>query len=107
MRREDESILGHNHVAGDFMSCLEVFVQQRRRHVQRLARIIETGGVGGVHRELPRRLDVHANQVADRVVVFGVAEPPRQYRSWIAGVLPSLSRTHSAYPPEYSLAVRR
>ena len=42
-----------------------------------LAGVIETGWIRGVERKLPGGTDVHSGEVADCVVVFGVAEPSR------------------------------
>ena len=46
--------------------------------------------IGGIDRKLPRRTHVHAGQVADGVVVLGVAQAARQHRPRIAGILSRL-----------------
>ena len=66
-------------------------------------------GVRGIHGELARRLQVHAGQIADRVVVLGVAQPVRQHHSGIAGILARLVGAHRLDPVDHRLAdiVRR
>ena len=73
-------------MVGDPPRRLQVLLHQGRRHRQRFRRVVEAGLVGGVDGELPRRPDVDARQVADGVVVLGVAQPPRQDPAGIARV---------------------
>ena len=86
-------------VVGHLARGLQVFLQQRRRHRQRLAGVVEAGRVGGIDRELARGPDVDAGQVANRVVVFGVAQPPGQHDAGIAGIAcaPRAWRTSSIH----------
>ena len=69
---------------GDSPRGQQILVQQRRRHRQRLAGVVEAGLVGGIDGEFPRRTDVDAGQIADRVVVLGIAEPSREHHAGIA-----------------------
>ena len=86
VRREGEALGFQDEVFGDPPRRLQVLLQQGRRHRQRFRRVVEAGLVGGVDGELPRRADVDARQVADGVVVLGVAQPTRQDRAGIARV---------------------
>ena len=81
VRREGEPVRLQDEVVGDQPRRLQVLLHQGRRHRQRFGRVVEAGLVGGIDGELPRRPDVDARQVADRVVVLGVAQPPRQDRA--------------------------
>ena len=62
-----------------FTSRLQILLQQRRRHGERFARIVETRRIGRIHRKLPRGPHVYAGEIANRVVVFGIAQAPRQH----------------------------
>src|SRR5262249_52798678 len=64
----------------------EVFLDERRRHGERFGGVVKTGFVGRVDGELAGRTDVDAGQVADRVIVFSVAQSPGDDWSRIAGV---------------------
>jgi hypothetical protein len=86
VRREDEAIRLQDCVVGDQPRRRQVLLQERRRHDQRLARVVEAGFVGGIDRELPGRADVDTRQVADRVVELGVAQAPGQDGARVAGV---------------------
>ncbi len=77
-------------MAGHFVGGLQVLVQQGGRHGQGLARIVESGGVGRVDGEFARGPDIHPGEVADRVVVFRVAQPARQHDAGIPGIAPDL-----------------
>jgi len=68
------------------VSRLEIFFQKGRRHHQRLARIVEPGRVRGIDRELARGLDIDAGEIANGIVVFRIAQPPRKHDARIAGV---------------------
>ncbi len=108
MRREDESIGREDHVIRHFARGLQVLVQQRGRHGQGFAGVIEAGRIGRIHRKLPGGTDVHARQVADRVVVLGVAEPAGQHQAGIACILGRLTRAHGPDPENHLLTgVRR
>ena len=64
----------------------EILLQQRRRHRQRFARVVEARLVGRIDRKLARRPNVDARQIANRVVVLGVAQPPGQHDAGIARI---------------------
>ena len=92
--REIDAIGREHRMVGDLARALQIFVQQRRRHGQRLAGIVEAGGVGGIDRELAGDLHVLAGQVADGVVVLGVAQTARQHDAGIAAQPPDLLGAH-------------
>ena len=69
---------------GDVARRLQILVQQRGGHGQRLAGIIEARRIGRIDRKLARRAHIRARQVADGVVVFGVAQAARQHGARIA-----------------------
>ena len=75
-----------NEVVGDKPRGLKVLFHKGRRHRQGFRRVVKACFIGGIDRELPRRPDVDTGQVADRVVILGVAQPPRQHPPRIAGV---------------------
>ncbi len=104
IRREIDSVGRQHHVIGHFARGLQVLVQQRRRHGERFAGVVEAGGIGRIHRKLARGLHVLAGEVADGVVVFGVAQAARQHQSRIAGVLAHLFRAHGLNPVDHLLA---
>ncbi len=60
MRREGESAGREHHVIADFARRLQVLVEQGGRHRQRLAGVVEAGGIGGIDGKLPRRPNVDA-----------------------------------------------
>ena len=98
MRREDEAVGLQDDVVGDVPRRRQILLQQRRRHRQRLARVVEAGLVGRIDGELSRRPDIDAGQVADGVVVLGVAQPAGQHRAGIARVAPGLVFAQRANP---------
>ena len=104
MRREVEPVGREHHVIRHFARGLQILVQQRGRHGQRLAGVVEAGGVGRVDGKLARGTHVDAGQVADGVVVLGVAQPARQHQSGIARVLSRLARAHRLDPVDHLLA---
>ena len=104
VRSEVEPIGRKDHAIPHFARRLQVLIQQRRRHGQRFAGVVETRRVGGIHGELPRGADVHASQVPDGVVVFRVAQPARQHGPRIARILPRLIRAHGLDPIDHLLA---
>ena len=87
MRREVEPVGSQHHVIAHFARRLQVLIQQGGRHGQRFAGVIEAGRVRRVHRKLARGTNVHAGEVADGVVVLGIAEAAHQHRPGIAIVL--------------------
>ena len=104
MRREVEPVGREHHVIAHFARGLQILVEQRGRHGQRLAGVVEAGRIGRIDRKLARRANVHAGQVADGVVVLGVAQAARQHRPGIAGVLSRLVRAHGLDPVDHLLA---
>ena len=84
MRGKAEAARVQEHVIGHLAGGLQVLGEQRRRHRQRLARVVESGLIGGIDREFRCRPDIDAGEIANRVVVFGVAESPRQHHAWVA-----------------------
>ena len=72
--------------------------------VQRLARVIETSLVGGIDGEFARGTQVHACQVADGVVVLGVAEAPVEHGTRIAGMLADFLGADCLNPLDHLLA---
>ena len=87
MAREGDPIQIQDGVVRHTAGSAEVLLHQRGRHRQRLAGIVEAFLVGRIDGELLGRPQVHTGQVADGVVVFGVAQPARQHRSGITGML--------------------
>ena len=106
MGREIEPVRREHHVIAHFARRLQVFVEQRGRHGQRLAGVVEAGRIGGIHRKFAGGSHVHAGQVADGVVVLGVAEAARQHRPGIAGVLPRLVHAYGLHPVDHLLTGR-
>ena len=54
--------------------------------------------VGGIDGEFFCRPDIDPGEIADRVVVFGVAEPPGEHGPRVASIFRSLGLTKRAYP---------
>ncbi len=98
VRREREAARHKHDVAGHEPGGVEVFLDQGGRHRQRLSRVVEARLVGGIHRKLLRRADVDPGQIADGVVVFGVAQPPREHDARIAGMACGLLGGHRLNP---------
>ena len=86
MRREGKSFLLQVHVAGHFTGSGQILFQEGGRHHQRFAGVVKARRVGRIDRKLAGRADVNARQIADRVVVLGIAETPRQHDAWVAGI---------------------
>ena len=72
--------------------------------VKRFAGIIEAGRVGGVDRKFARGTHVHAGQVADGVVVLGIAQTPRQHHARVARTFPRFRPAHRLDPGDHLLA---
>jgi hypothetical protein len=106
MRGKGESARVEEHVIGHVPCRQKVLVQERRRHRQRLAGVVEPGLIGRIHGELPGRTHVDARQVADRVVVFGIAEPPRQHHARVAVVLACFAGPGRLNPVDHALPRR-
>ena len=101
---EGDAIRGENHVVADFVRGLEVLVDQGGRHGERFAGVVEAGLIGGVDGELAGGLDIDAGEVANCVVVFGVAEAAGEDGAGIAGVLAGFIGAHGLDPVDYLLA---
>ena len=86
MRREGESVLLQVHVAGHFTCSGQILFQEGGRHRQRFAGVVEARRVGRIDRKFARRADVNARQIADRVVVLGIAEAARQHDAGVARI---------------------
>ena len=70
---------------GDVLARVEILRQQRRRHHQRVPGIREPFACRAIDREHTRRLQrFDSGEVAQRVGVFSVAQPPQHNRSRIA-----------------------
>ena len=100
---ESEPIGGEDQVIADFARGLQVFVEQRGRHGQRLAGVVETGCIGRIHGKLPCGTHVHAGKVADAVVVLGVAQAAQQHRPGITRVPSRLVHANAQDPVDYLL----
>ena len=72
-------------MVGDLPRRLQILVQQRRRHGEGLAGIVEAGRVGGINRELAGDLEVLTGEVAYGVAIFRIAETPGEHDARIAG----------------------
>lgn len=90
MRREREAIRFQNQMLGHGARGLQIFFHQRGRHCERLAGVVEASLIRRVDRKFLRRSNIDTGQVANGVVVFCVAQPAGQYRTWITGVFPRL-----------------
>ena len=93
-----------DHVIGHFARGLQILIEERGRHGQRLAGVVEAGGVGGIDGELAGGAHVDAGEVADGVVVLGVAEAARQHGTGIAGVLARFGGADVTDPVDDGLA---
>ncbi len=96
--REVDSIGFEDGMIGHFARRFQVLVQQRRRHGQGFAGVIEAGLVGGIDGKLLGDVHVLAGEVADGVVVLGVAQAAGQDDSWVAGGLLYFFRADGGYP---------
>jgi hypothetical protein len=78
-RGEPEPVREQHRAVGDVLRGVEVFAEERRRDVgERLGRVREALARGPVGGELTGRPEVHPGEVADGVVVLGVAQPPQR-----------------------------
>ena len=103
MRSKLESVRVEEHVIGDFARGLQIFIEQRRRHRQRLAGIIESSHIGRIHRELARGTNVDSRQIANAVVIFRVAEPTGKDDARIAVILACLDFPRGLNPIDHVL----
>ena len=58
-----------------FLSRREVFFQQQRRHKQRAGVVVEPTATAAIGREIIGRTQTNTQEVSDRVIVFGTAQP--------------------------------
>ena len=80
MRREDS-------VTRDVLRRIEILREQRGRHHQRRACIRKTFASGAIDREFLRWIErLDAGQIAQRVGVFHVRQPPQHDGAGIAGI---------------------
>ena len=105
VRRERDALRLEDHVVRDFARGLQILRQQRRRHRERLARIVEARLVRRIDGELARGLQILAGEIANGVVVLGVAQSPRQHKAGIAGVAPRFGLPHRVDPGDHGLAL--
>ena len=90
------------------LAALRYFVEQRGRDVrERLGGVGEPLAAGPVGGELARRPQVHAGQVADRVVVLGVAQAAERDVARIAGARPAPRRRGSRESRRSAACARR
>lgn len=87
--RRVDAVGGEDGVVGHFAGGLEVFIEQGGRHSERLAGVVEALGVGGVEK-FAGGAEVGAGEVADGVVVLGVAEAAGEDGAGVAGVFAGL-----------------
>ena len=83
-RREVDASRQQYRVTSDFMAGIEVLSQEGWRHHQRVAGVGEALAPGALGRKLASRVKVDACQIADRIRVLGVVEPPQNDRSGIS-----------------------
>ena len=75
--------------------------------VRRFTGVIEARGIGGIDGKLARDLHVLAGQIANGVVVFGVAQAASQHQTRIAGGLLHVFGAQRLNPIDHLLAFRR
>ena len=75
---------------GDMLCGGVILLEEARRHHQCLAGVVESLTRSGVDGKRIRWPNIDARQIANRVVVFGVAQSPRQHDSRITRRLASL-----------------
>ena len=71
----------------DIASGLVIAFDQFRSHRHRVADVRKPFAADAVDGKLasPRRPQINAREIADRIVVFGVAQPPQRYRPGVTG----------------------
>ncbi len=70
---------------GDLFPGIEILCEQGRGHNQRRAGVREALARGTVGRELFRRVERDSGQIANRVGVLGIVQPPQHDRARIPG----------------------
>ena len=103
-RRKDKPVRRERHVIGHFARREQIFVEQSRRHVERLAGVVEACLVRGVHRKFPGGPEVHTGKIANGVVVFRIAQPVRRHRAGITETPAKFIRTDRLNPVGYQAA---
>ena len=96
--REAEAVRQKHDVVGDLLGRVQVLAEQGRRHDERVAGVREAFARGAVRREIAGGLEVDAGQVADRVVVLGVAEAADDDAARVAGAGAGFGVEHGAHP---------
>ena len=66
----------------DLLRCREILLHQYRRHRQHITDVVEAVA-GIIRRKIIRRLERHADQIANRVVVFRAVQPPERHAAGI------------------------
>ena len=103
MRRKVEPVGRECQMTTDLACGLEVFGQERRRHRERLARVVEAFQVRRVDGKFPSRTQVHTRQIADGVAVLCVAQPVWQDPAGVASSTPTLGVSHLPNPRDHLL----
>ena len=86
-RRPAKPVRGENGVRGDVLGSAEILREQRGRHDERRAGVRESFACGAIDGELAEGIErLHARQIADRVAVFHVRQPPQHHGAGIARV---------------------
>src|SRR6185295_13254482 len=103
--REAEAVGQQHEARGDLLRGREVFLQQGGGEHEGVARVGEALAGGAVGRKVARGLEVDAGQVADRVVVLGVAEAADDDAAGVAGAGLGLDGEEVAGPGDDDLAL--
>ena len=86
-RRPMHAMWREDCMRGDFLGCVEILREQRRRHHERRADIRESFACRAIDRKLTRGIErLHACQITQRVGVFHVREPPQHNGTGVARV---------------------
>ena len=83
----------------------QVFLHQGRGHRQGLARVIKARFVCGIDGKLPRRPNIDSRQIANGIVVFGVAETSCQNGPWITGIASGFIFANGPHPIDHGLSL--
>ena len=94
MRGELEAGRREQGVVGDLLGRRVILLEQRRRHRQRFAGVVEPFAGRWIDGKCLSRANVRPGQVANGVVVFGVGESPRRHDAGIAGALHGFTFQH-------------
>ncbi len=98
MRRKDKAFGFQDDMIGHQSSRRQVLFEQRRRHREGFARVVETRFVRGIDRELPRRSNIDTCQIANGVIELRVAQAAGEDRPRVAGVALCLVVAQRANP---------